>query len=257
MIKAWRLTLFFLLCLTLALLFNLPVQQVLPHVQLPSNVQLAGVDGSVLKGSANEIRVDGFPVRSLRYRYMPSCIPKLKLCYHLAYEQGEVQLAYDVLNGDTEVSRSDIEYPVTELLKLMPAPALVKPSGRLQLLIDDLSLEQDRLLAVNGKLIWRDLGLDDNGIKIDIGDYQVDFSGDPERYDFTISDLDAALQVDGKGSALATGFFQLDIDIDAKQGIDPQVRSVLNLIAKRSGGSQYRIQQQGLMPPQLASQLFR
>ena len=56
MIKAWRFTLFFLLCLTVALLFNLPVQQVLPHVQLPSNVQLAGVDGSVLKGRASEIR---------------------------------------------------------------------------------------------------------------------------------------------------------------------------------------------------------
>ena len=257
MLKAWRYTVFFLVCLTIALLFNLPLQQVLPHVQLPPQVQLAGVDGSVLKGSAQEIRIDGFPVRGLKYRYMPSCIPKLKVCYHLDYEQGEVQLAYDVLNGDTEVSRSDIEYPVNELMKLAPVPPLVKPTGRLQLQVEDLSLQQDRLMSVTGKLIWRDLGLDDSGIKIDIGDYVIDFNGDPERYIFTISDLDAALQVQGEGSAYASGAFEVDIRIDARQGIDPQVRTVLNAVASRSGGNQYRVQQKGRLPRQIAQQLFR
>ena len=257
MFKIWRFTLFFLLCLTLALLFNLPIQQVLPHVQLPPSVQLAGVDGNVLQGRAQELRINDFPVRGLSYRYMPSCIPKLKVCYHVAYDEGEIQLAYDLLNGDTEVSRSEIEYPVARLLPLMPNPLLVKPAGRLQLQIDELSMQQEKLVSVNGKLIWREFGLDDDGIKIDIGDYQVDFSGDPEKYDFVISDLDAALKVKGDGNISAAGMYQLDVRIESLGGIDPQVRSVLNLIASRSSGNKYRIQQQGRLPPNVMRQLFR
>ena len=38
MIKLWKLTLFFLLCLVVALLFNLPLTQLLPHVRLPDTV---------------------------------------------------------------------------------------------------------------------------------------------------------------------------------------------------------------------------
>ena len=256
-VKAWRYTLFFLLCLTIALLLNLPVQQVLPHVQLPPTVQLAGVDGSILKGRAQEIRIDGFPVRSLRYRYMPSCIPLLKLCYQLDYEQGDLQLGYDLLNGDTEVSGSEIEYPVSDLLGLMPSPALVKPTGRLQLNVEDLSMQQNKLVSVNGQLIWRDLGINENGIKLDIGDYQVDFNGDDERYEFTLSDLDAALQVEGEGSVYSSGAYELDVRIDARQGIDPQVRSVLELVARRTSGNQYRVQQKGQLPRQMQRQLFR
>lgn len=257
MVKIWKLTLFFLLCLMVALLFNLPIQQVLAHVQLPPTVQLAGVDGNIINGRAQEIRVNNFPIRGVNYRYMPSCIVMLKICYHVTYDEGDVQLAYDLLNGDAEVSRSEVEYPITRLLSLMPNPALVKPSGRLQLQIDDLSMQQDKLIAVTGKLIWRDMGLDDGGIKIDIGDYQVDFTGDPQKFDFVISDLDAALKVKGGGNISAAGMYQLDVRVESLGGIDPQVRSVLNLIATRSSGNKYRIQQQGSLPPNLKRQLFR
>ena len=258
MLKIWQFTLFFLLCLTIALLFNLPLKQVLPYVQLPPAVQLAGIDGSILKGRAQELRVNDFPIRGLSYRYMPSCIPMLKVCYHVEYDEGEVTLAYDLLNGDTEVSRSQVEYPVTQLLKLMPNAALVKPSGRLQLQIEDLSMLGDKLQAVTGKLIWRDFGLDDAGIKLDIGDYQVDFVGDPEKFDLTFSDLDADLKVSGDGNISAAGMYTVDVRIESQRGgIDPQVRSVLNLIATRSSGDKYRIQQQGRLPPDVMRQVFR
>jgi hypothetical protein len=248
---------FFLLCLTVALLFNLPVKQVLPHVELPRTVQIAGVDGTVLKGAAAELRINNFPIRGIRYRYMPSCIAMLKVCYHIVYDQGEIQVAYDVLNGDTEVSRSEIEYPVTDLLDLLPDTVPVKPSGQLNLRVDDLSMQQDKLIAVTGKLIWRNLGLNDSGVKIDIGDYQVDFKGDPKKYDFTFSDLDADLGLSGKGSVSATGVYDLDVRIEADNGIDPQVRSVLNLVAARTSLNKYRIEQKGRVPPRLMQQLFR
>ncbi len=256
MLRIWKFTLFFLLCLVVALLFNLPISQVLPHVELPRSVQVSGVDGNVLKGTAVEVRINDFPIRGIRYRYLPSCIPLLKICYRIDYEQGQVQVAYDVLNGDTEVSKTRIEYPVSELLEHVPN-ALVRPVGRLQLEIEDLTMLQDKLITANGKLIWRDLGIDDDGIKIDIGDYQVDFTGNPQQYDFTVRDLDAALDVSGGGIIRAAGLYEIDVKIASLDGIDPQVKSVLNLVAARISLNKYRIEQKGRLPANITRQLFR
>jgi len=259
MFRLWKFTLFFLLCLVLALLINLPVKHVLPYVKLPPTVRLTGLDGNLFGGSIAEVYLNDFPIQGIQYSYMPSCIPMLKLCYHVDYDQGQLQLAYDVLNGDTEVSRSRVEYPVTTLLARLPVPALVKPTGRLQLEIDDMSMQQNKLLSVNGKLTWRDLGLDQDGSNVNIGDYQVDISGDVEAYNFTFNDLDAALDVSGDGSISAAGTYEVDVRIATKAGLDPQIKSILNLVAARSGNSanKYRIEQKGRMPANITRQLFR
>ena len=256
MLKLWKFTLFFLLCLVVALLFSLPIQQVLPHVKLPNTVRTVGINGTVIKGTAQEISINNFPLREIRYRYLPSCIPLLKVCYKISYDRGEVRVAYDVLNGDTEITRTRIEYQAVELINHIPNVP-VKPAGRLELIIDDSSLVGGVPTAINGKLIWRDLGIDDDGIKISIGDYQVDFTGDPKKYDFKISDLDADLDVTGKGEIKAGGQYNVDVKIGSVDKIDPNVKSVLNLVAAQNGYNQYRIEQKGNLPPNITRQLFK
>jgi len=256
MFRIWQFTLFFLLCLVVALLFNLPISQVLPHVKLPRSVQVSGVDGNVLEGTALEVRINDFPIRRIEYRYLPSCLPLLKICYHIDYDRGRVRIAYDLLNGDTEVSKTRIDYPVAELMKHVPN-ALVRPVGRLQLEIDDLTMLQDKLVTAEGRLVWRDMGIDDDGIKIDIGDYQVDFTGNPQQYDFTIRDLDAALDVSGSGNIKAAGLYAVDVKIGSQDGFDPQVKSVLNLVAARINVNKYRIEKKGRLPADITRQLFR
>ncbi len=248
--------LFFLLCLVVALLFNLPISQVLPHVEMPRSLQVSGVDGNVLEGTVVEVRINDFPIRRIEYRYLPSCLPLLKICYRIDYDRGKVQVAYDLLNGDAEISKTRIEYPVAELMKLVPN-ALVRPVGRLQLNIDDLTMLQDKLVTAEGRLIWRDMGINDNGIKIDIGDYQVDFTGNPQQYDFTMRDLDAALDVSGSGNIKTAGLYEVDVKVGSQEGIDPQVKSVLSLVAARISVNKYRIEKKGRLPANITRQLFR
>ncbi len=255
MFKIWKLTLFFLLCLVIALGFNLPLIHLLPHVKLPDTIQVSGVDGTLLKGRAAEITIDGFPIRGVDYRYRPTCIPLLKVCYRIDYDRGRVDVAYDVLNGDTEVSQTRIDYPVDELMAYVPNP-LVRPVGRLELVIDEASLVQGRPSLAKGRLIWRDLGINDDGIKIDIGDYQVVFDGNPEGYRFDIADLDASLDVSGSGEIKPDGQYELDVRIESETGIDPQVKGVLNLVARNTGYNKYRIQQTGRLPANVTRQLF-
>ena len=62
MIRLWKFALFFVLCLAIALLVNLPVQQVISRTQLPPSVRLAGVDGTLMRGQAREVVVENFPL---------------------------------------------------------------------------------------------------------------------------------------------------------------------------------------------------
>ncbi len=255
MFKLWRFMLFFLLCLVVALAFNLPLQKLLPHVELPETIAIAGVDGTILNGRADEITIDGFPLRDIDYRYMPSCLPLLKVCYRIVYERGNLKVAYDVLNGDTEVADTSINYPVAEVARFGPTLP-VRLAGRLELAIDDLSYYEGKPARVNGRLVWHDLGIDDDGIRIDLGDYQVDFSGNPAGYEFKIYDLDASLDVKGDGEIRPDGTYSYEARIEAKTGIDPSVKFVLSHVAKNEGYNKYRIRQSGRLAPHVVSQLF-
>lgn len=253
--KLWKFTLFFLLCLVVALLFNLPVQQVLPWIHLPAQVRLSGIDGTIIDGKADEIVIDKFPLRDIEYHYMPSCIPLLKICYRVDYSQGKVEVAYDLLNGDTEVIGARIEYPVTELAQYVPN-LIVQPAGRLELQINDLAIVAGKPTALSGKLVWRDLGVDDEGIRLNVGDYELDFTGDPTGYKFDLKDLDANLDVDGEGEVSADGQYRMTIRIIARDELEPQVRTVLNAVATPVDRNHYRVEQTGRLPNHLRNQIF-
>ncbi len=255
MFKIWKLTLFFLLCLVVALLFNLPIRQVLPYVELPAMVQLTGIDGTVIRGRAQQINVNNFPLRDVSYRHQPACISTLKVCYRIEYEHGTAQVAYDLLNGDTEVNDARVEYPASEIARQIPNVPVI-PQGRLELDIDELELLDGRPTAVSGKLVWRDLGIDDEGIKLNIGDYRVDFSGNPQQYDFRFSDLDAKLEVNGDGKIDSDGQYSVDIRIESQDSIEPQVKTLLGLVAANISYNKYRVEQNGRVSPNLASRLF-
>ncbi len=255
MIKLWKFTLFFLLCLVIALLLNLPIQQVLPHMKLPDTVRLSGIKGTVIRGRAQQISIDGFPARAVEYHLIPSCIPSLKACYKINYEQGVVQIAYDALNGDIEISKARIQYPVMELVNYLP-DLLINPAGRVELVIEELSLVQGKPTTLFGTLTWRDLALDDNDIRIDLGDYQVEFTGDQKKYKFRVKDLNAALDVTGNSEIKVDGQYSVDIKIGSDTSIDPNVKSVLDLVAARSGYNKYRIEQKGRLPANVIRQIF-
>ena len=246
----------FLLFLLVALVINLPIQHLLPYADLPKTVQIYGVDGRLLQGRAAEVVVNRFALRKIEYQFLPSCLLQLKVCYQIDYQQGRVQLGYDILNGDTELNRSQIDYPVAELLTQLPMVLPVKPSGHVQLVIDELSLVENQLVSVRGKLIWRDLGVDEQDVQINIGDYQVEFTGSDTQYDFIISDIDALLDVSGDGSISDDGSYEIDMRVSSEGSIDPQVKSVLELFAERTSVNKYRVEQQGDLPAGMTRQLF-
>ena len=253
--KSWKYLLFFMLCLVIALAVNLPVRQVLAYVQLPKTVSLGGVDGTVFHGGAQVVSIRNFPLRDVSYRFEPSCIALLKVCYRIDYEKGTARAAYDLLNGDVELSETRAEYQAIELAAYVPN-MIVQPDGRLELLLDEATVIAGQPAALNGKLIWRDLGLKTGDDTLSIGDYQVDFSGSPQKYDLKLSDLDASLKADGKGSISADGQYSVNINLSSENPIDPKIRNVLDLLATKAGYNNYRVERKGRLPPNITRQLF-
>ncbi len=253
--RSWRYVLFFLLCLAIALVLHLPVQHPLHQVKIPDTVRVAGIDGTFFSGQAAQITLDRFPLNAVQYRFLPSCLLSLKVCYRIVYDRGELRVGYDLINGDAEISETRLDYPISDLMAYMPNP-LIRPTGRLELSVEQMSVIQGKPASMNGRLLWRNLGVDDQDIRIDIGDLQLDFSGDLNGYEFTVSDVDASVDVTGDGSVRADGVYEVDIRISSETGIDPQVKQVLGVVAKSTGFNQYRIQQSGRLPPNLTRQLF-
>ena len=254
--RVWKYLLFFLLCLAVALVINLPIGQVLPHLKIPPTVELAGTSGTVIGGRVRQVSVNRFPLRDVRYRFQPSCIALLKVCYQVDYEQGTTRVGYDLINGDTEVDQTRVEYAASELSAYMPN-MMVQPDGQLELNVEQMTIIAGVTAAANGKLIWRDLGMSAEGESLNLGDYQLEFSGNSQQYDFDLSDLDADLDVDGKGDVKANGQYSVDVKISSETTIDPKVKNLLDLFATTVSYNNYRVEQTGRLPPNVARQLFR
>ena len=256
MLRLSKFLLFFLLCLAIALVVNLPLPHLLPHFKLPPGVSLSGIDGTVVSGELREVRFNRFPLRQVKYRFEPSCLPLLKVCYGLEYEQGGASVAYDLLNGDTEVNSAHAEYTVDELTPYLP-PLLVEPEGRLELEVEELRLVAGKPAALAGQLTWRGLGVRSDSSPLALGDYRLKVNGEAQNYALELNDLDAVLDVDGEGDLQAGGQYSVDIKISSAETIDSQVRSVLDLFATRISPNNYRLEQQGRLPPRVAQMLFK
>ena len=254
--RAWKYLLFFLLCLVIALVVNLPIGQVLPHLKIPPTVGLAGAGGTLFGGRVQQVSVNRFPLQQVRYRLQPSCIALLKVCYHVDYAQGTARIAYDLVNGDIEVDQTRVEYAAADLSAYMPN-LMVQPDGRLELSVEQMTITGGIMAAANGTLIWRDLGVTAEGTSLNLGDYRVDFSGNAQQYDLELRDLEAELNVDGEGDIKADGQYSVDVKISSETTIDPKVKNLLDLFATTVSYNNYRVEQTGRLPPNVTRQLFR
>ncbi len=256
MTMVWKYLLFFLLCLLISLVVNLPVRQVLSHIEIPKTVRLAGVDGTVIVGRVGKISVNEFPFRAVNYHLEPGCLLLLKICYRLDYERGSTRAAFNLLSSDIEVAQARADYPASELAVYVPNQ-MIQPEGLLELNVEELVIVAGKLAKMTGKLIWRDLGVKSGETALNIGDYQIDFSGNPQQYDFKLNDLKANLDVSGKGEISVDGQYSVDIRIVSEATIDPKLKNVLDLFANPISYNNYRVEQSGRLPANVTRLLFK
>lgn len=251
--KIWKPTLFFVFCLAIFLIVNLPVTLILKQVTLPNNIKLQGVKGQVTSGHIIAVYANNFPIRDINYEADLSCLLTLNVCYQIIYQNGQAYISFNPLTNNTVIEQLDVEYLMAELAPLMNQ-LLVKPTGELSLKFNQISLKQNKISNIDGLAIWNNAGV--AGEDINLGDYQLGIAREGKSYRFKLTDRKAILDIDGTGRLKQNGEYLLDIKIEADSGLDNNIKSLLTLAAKKKGLNGYTINRQGQLPPHLTSQLL-
>jgi hypothetical protein len=257
MTKTWKLTLFFVFCLAIFIMANLPLTLILKQVALPNDVKLYGVKGQITSGHIAAVYANNFPIHDINYEANLSCLLTLHVCYQINYRNGKANISFNPLTNRAVIEQFDVEYSMTELSPLM-SQLLVKPTGGInltssQINVDFTNVDQIKIGIIDGQVVWSNAGVE--GEDIDLGGYQLAVVGEDDSYRFILKDRKAVLGIDGTGRLKPNGEYLLDIKIRADSGLDNNIKSMLTLVAKKKGLNEYAINRQGQLPPHLTSRL--
>jgi hypothetical protein len=251
--KIWKPTLFFMFCLTIFIVIKFPIAMILKQVELSNDIKLYGVRGQITSGHIAAAYTNNFPIRDINYEADLSCLLTLQVCYQINYQNGMANISFSPLTNTTVIEQLDVEYTMAELTPLMNQ-LLVKPTGELNLKIEKMGLNQNKISHINGLAIWSNAGV--VGEDINLGDYQLSVVREDDSYRFELTDRKAILDIDGTGRLKPNGEYLIDIKVLTDSGLDNNIKSMLALTATKKGLNEYTINRQGQLPAHLASQLL-
>jgi len=243
---------FFLLCLCFGLILNMPVTHLLAQVKLPPNIRLSGVDGSILHGQIHRLSIDRVLIDNIDYEARTSCLFSLQVCYWLDFDQGHGHISANIIDQSLGLEDFQIEYPLANL-SAYADKLLVQPSGNLLVDVDSMSVMDNKLQDISGKALWQEAGV--AGESINLGDYELTLNSVKQAYQFTLRDKKAELSVDGKGELKSNGQYTANISIESQPGLNNQIKTALEFIAKKQGLNRYNIRRNGKLPNHLMSQI--
>lgn len=246
------LSVFFLLCLMVSLALNIPLVHVLSRVELPENLSISGLDGSVLNGNLEQVLVDRIEINNFEYQFNAGCLLSLSVCYQFQFEQGEGALQVNLFDQSLTLNNLDITYPLEEL-SVYADKLLVQPTGLVNLTIESMILKDQQINQINATAVWQAAGV--SGEPINLGDYELKLESGNQAYQFQLKDKEALLTVDGKGQLKANGQYSANISIRSEPGLNRSIKSALEFIAKKQGLNQYDIRRTGKLPVQVMSRL--
>jgi hypothetical protein len=249
----WRPALFFLVCLAIALLINTPARLVLNQLQTPDNLKISRLQGTLFSGEVGELRIGQLPINQLVYRIDLSCLLTAAVCYQLAFEDGMVRIAFQPISQTISLSEVDAEFPVQQLAAL-GNQLLVRPSGSLRIESDVITMRQGKLVEIEALATWTAAGI--IGEDFNLGDYQLEITKNAGLYRPILQDNDAVLDIDGEGKLSSDGNYSININIQARAGLDSRIKNALELVAQKKGLNQYFVRRSGQLDSMVLSFLL-
>ena len=243
---------FFVFCLLITLIINIPIGHLAARGKIPEQVKISQLSGTMLRGRVDTLVVNQLVIQDLEYEFDSACLMTLSICYKLNFADGSGLIRIVPVTGSVELSQLDIEISMSNLTG-MSDQLLFKPSGSLYLNSDKVIFLKDQLTDIDAMLVWKNAGI--VGEDINLGDYQLSISKQNQQYLFFLADNEAALKLDGKGDLKSDGRYTLDIKINTKTGLEPLVKQALELVATKKGLRQYNVRRSGISDSRLLSYL--
>ena len=250
--SVWKAALFFVFCLLITLIINIPVGYLAARIKIPEQIEISQLNGTLFGGQIDTLIVNQVIIQELEYEFDSSCLISLNICYKLNFIDGSALVRFAPITALIELSQLDIEISMDNLTA-MSNQLLVKPSGSLHMRSDMVMLSNRQLTDIDAMLTWKNAGI--VGEDINLGDYQLSISKENQQYQIILADKEATLKVDGKGDLRPDGRYSLDISINTRAGLEPRVKQVLELVATKKGLRQFNVRRSGVSDKRLLSYL--
>ncbi|WP_158972730.1 type II secretion system protein N [Paraglaciecola sp. L3A3] len=170
-------------CLVIYFVFlvvKLPAVQVLPKLQLPPEVQVSGVSGTIWNGKAQRISYLGFPVEDVEWSlsFMSLLIKDINLEVKAGSVRQPEQIA---ISGQIQFSGNHIQadtlqtyVPADLVMMSLPLPIPLMAEGRFKVELDTLDYDfQTGCQALTGKGQWLNAKVAGVGKTIDLGNFNA------------------------------------------------------------------------------------
>ncbi len=216
--------------------------------KLPA-VKLYQLDGSIWQGRSALVTIGPRAERliSLKWELQPAAL-------FLGRAQAEVNFKYDGRNVAATVGRNLGGYFLKDLNANLAAATIEKFSaqfaiglkGIFKVELDTLSLAAGQLNHVEGKLTWRDAGIDLNSASF--GDFEAILNTVDGTINGVIRDLDGPMKVNGTLILQPTGEYVFAGTIELRDKNRNDLRQGLRFIGTPNPKGVYTIKYQGQLP---------
>ncbi|MBE1300451.1 MAG: type II secretion system protein N [Alteromonadaceae bacterium] len=202
------------------LVSELPANQVLSRVNLPQQLSIQGVSGSVWSGRAESIRYAGTTVFNAQWnlRFLPLLLGRASIDIKAGDRRDSDSIS---INGHISLSKGKIladnlqmYIPTDIVMANLAIPLPVNASGRFKVDINQLVYPQScQELQGNGQ--WLNAGVAGTSGNIELGQFDATLACQEDKIAVKVAPpnklgLDVTALVDNKGKISATGRFKVD-----------------------------------------------
>lgn len=229
----------------------LPAERLLAWAGRPAGVSAAAVNGSLISGTARQLRWSDRELAELRWRWRPATLLGLELGFELWLSEPQAGTELNALAGTdwggvTRVERLAGTLTLPRALELVgvPPPPL---NGELQLDLSDLRLSGQSVVpqAVAGTVLLNGLHTG-FGKTLQLGDLALRLS---TRADATIEgqidDRGGPIAVDGELALRPDGAYRLRATLKPRPGARPELRHLLGLVGPPGKDGSWQLQVNG------------
>ncbi|VAW85974.1 hypothetical protein MNBD_GAMMA17-1101 [hydrothermal vent metagenome] len=212
-------------------------------------VKLYQLDGSIWQGRSALVTIGPRAERleSLKWELQPAAL-------FLGRAQAEVSFKYDERNVVATVGRDLGGYFLKDLnaslaaatVERFAAQLAIGLKGLFKIELDTLSLAAGQLSNVEGKLTWRDAGIDLNNTSF--GDFEAILNTVDGTINGVIRDLDGPMKVNGTLILQPTGEYVFAGTIELRDKNRNDLRQGLRFIGEPNPQGIYTIKYQGQLP---------
>ena len=217
-----------------------------PRLDLLLTLEVEGISGTLWKGRADEVRVNGRRLGALEWRWRPSALLGARLGFQLAWSAGPewVSLALGLRRGSLQARDVRGQFEADRLQRLFDLPLLL--NGSVELDVAELEYSRDAgFRTLRGSLGWRDAA---GGLPrpMPLGHYRIELEGDDGRLLARVaSGPESSLEASGFADWHPASGYRVELNLRAGADAAPALISALDALGPRQPDGGYRLRRAG------------